>query len=416
MVLWLLLQPADKLRKLTLQNVAVSLPALQPVATRLHELHMPASCLQGCSEGFLTRGWTALTTLSLARASADNANLTATLNLPALDEVNILNFRHQGGSLQLDQLTGGCPQIRRLRFQLDSDLVQGREVSGPSCSLQKLGRLANLYMRTGEELLPPSLDLDLPASLSTFMVESDEDSEDVDLFWVLRQAAKCIRRGAHLRRLTCYQAEAYLQPAGWGANLDEQYGRLGGQLSRLQELEVWGCTEQLLSALGAVISSAPHLTCVEITITEWLPCMKLPPVCSASLETITMTFDEAPRNEAPLPREAPLVLTFLPGCTRLKHVLVRVSNGDLAEGTAAKIRCHSGSPMCVVPMDVHARGAEHRRVHGYASQFSEMGVELLPGPLSPPSVQRAYTVLHACHAAGPQQPLRWGHVVVPGFH
>ena len=44
------------LRKLTLYKVAVSLPALQPVATRLHELHMPASCLQGRSDGFLTRG------------------------------------------------------------------------------------------------------------------------------------------------------------------------------------------------------------------------------------------------------------------------------------------------------------------------------------------------------------------------
>ena len=401
------------LRKLTLQNVAVFLPALQPVATRLHELHLPASCLQGRSDGFLTRGWTALTKLSLARASAEDTDLTQLLNLPALEDLNILNFRHQGGSLQLDQLTGSCPQIRKLMLQQDS--VWGREGRGPCCSLLKLGRLADLYVQTGEELLHASLDLDLPASMTTFRVAGDEGGDDVDFFWALREVMKCIRRGAQLRKVTCYQADAYLQPAQWGASLDEQFRRLGGQLSTLQELAVWGGTEQLLIALVAVLSSAPNLTCVKFTLMEWLPCMELPPICSASLVSISVTVDGEPSDEPPPPRVTPLVLTFLPGCTQLQQVLVQITDEDLTEGTTVKIRCHSGSPTCVVPMDVHARAAEQMRVYGYASGFSEVGVQFLPGPSSAQGVQRAYTVLYACHAAGPQQPLTWGHVVVPGF-
>ena len=182
---------------------------------------------------------------------------------------------------------------------------------------------------------------------------------------------------------------------------------------------MWGGTEHLLSALVAVISSAPHLTSVEITITEWLPRMELPPICSASLESITVTVDEErdDEDEAPPSRVAPLVLTFLPGCTRLQQVLVRLPSEDLTERTEAKVRCqiccHSGSPTCIVPMDVHARAAEHMRVHGDASYFSEVGVQLLPGPPSPQGVQR-YAVSFVSRAPGPQQPLMWSHVVMPG--
>ena len=352
--------------------------------------------------------------------------MTAPLNLPALQDLNIVGFRHQSRVLQLDQLTGSCPQIRRLKLQVDSNLVRNTESKGPSYSLLNLGRLASLdlYMCTEDEPLHASLDLNLPASLTSLTVQGEHFGYDdgdlfVDLFWALREAMKCIRSGAQLRTLSCYQADAYLQPAQWGPSLNEQFRRLGGQLSTVQELEVWGCTENLLSALGALISSAPHLICVKFTITEWLPRMELSPIRSTSLESITVTVLEEPSDEEPSdeplpPRVAPLVLTFLPGCTRLRKVLVRLFNENLTEGPAAKIRCHSGSPTCVVPMDVHSRAAEHMRVHGYASGYSEVGVHLLPGPPSPQNVP-GYTILYACHAAGPQQPLLWGHVVMPGL-
>ena len=44
----------SNLRELTLDNVNVSLPALQPVATRLRELDIYGSCLKGSADGFLT--------------------------------------------------------------------------------------------------------------------------------------------------------------------------------------------------------------------------------------------------------------------------------------------------------------------------------------------------------------------------
>ena len=399
------------LRKLTLYNVAVSLPALQPVASRLHELDIFGSRLQDSADGFLTRGWTALTMLSLTCTHMESANMTAALELAALEELDIIRFRHQGGGLQLEQLTGSCPNIKELRLQLDSDMARGIEGRAPCCSLLKLGRLTDLYVSIEEEQLPCSLDLDLPASLTLFVVEGTEYGVMVDFFWALSEAAKCIRSGAQLRRLSCYPAHACLQPAQWAASLDEQYRRLGGQLSSLRELEVWGDTQRLLNALFAVVSSAPHLTFVNLTIMEWQSGMELPPICSASLESISVTAHDS-SGEVPIP---PLVLTFLPGCTRLQKALVRLPNGLTTEGTAVKIRCHCGSPTSVVPMDVHACAAEHRRVHGYAcSFFSAVGVHFLPGSASLQGAP-SYTVLHSCHAAGPQQPLTWGHVVMPGI-
>ena len=77
------------LRKLTLDDVAVSLPALQPIATRLHELRMIGSRLQDSADGFLTRGWTALTTLCLTHTLVENATMAAQLELPALEELDI---------------------------------------------------------------------------------------------------------------------------------------------------------------------------------------------------------------------------------------------------------------------------------------------------------------------------------------
>ena len=388
------------LRKLTLRGVAVSLPALQPVATRLHQLDLTASCLHGSSDGFLTRGWTALTTLSLAEARVENVTVTAAFELPALEELDIISFRHQGGVLQLDQLTGSCPNIRKLRIRVDNDLARGREGRAPCCSLMSLGRLADLYMEIfTEEPINADLNFDLPASLMRFEVEGVCGGDWVfEFFWALREAMKCVRRGAQLHRMMYMCIGAPLQPAQWGASLDEQYRRLGGQLSSLRELEVWGESEPLRCALSAVVSSAPSLTRVTFGIIGRLPHMELPAICSASLETFIVDVTIY-LEEPPLPA---VVLTFLPGCTRLQQALVRIG-GAPTEGHAVKIRCHSASPTCIVPLGVH----EDARAR------SEVGVRFLPGPPSPQGVQ-SYTVLCACHAAGPQQPLKWGHVVMRG--
>ena len=217
------------LRKLTLDHVAVLLPTLQPVATRLRELDLCSSCLQGSTDGFLTKGWTALTSLSLTHSWVEAASLTAPLNLPALEETNVILFRHQGGALQLEQLTGSCPQLKKLSVMLGSEVAQGREGTRPCCSLQKLGQLEDLYMLIEQKALNASLDLDLPASLTQFEVMGTRgDDRSVDLFWALSEAVKCIRRGAQLRRVTCRHAEACMQPAQWGASLAEQHGQLGG--------------------------------------------------------------------------------------------------------------------------------------------------------------------------------------------
>ena len=45
--------------------------------------------------------------------------------------------------------------------------------------------------------------------------------------------------------------------------------------------------------------------------------------------------------------------------------------------------------------------------------LEEVGVRFLPMPPSSQGVQ-AYTVIFTCHAAGPEQALKWGHVVMPG--
>ena len=403
------------LRKLTLHRVAVSLPALQPVATRLHELHMPKSRLQNSADGFLTRGWTALTTLSLENALVETATMTAALVLPALEEMNMEGFRHQGGVLQLDQLTGSCPHVTGLSFQLDERMMRGRQ-NRQCCSLRSLGRLADLCMSIYLDAPYATMDLDLPAGLTHLKLQDDSDGS-LNFFWALNEAAKCVRRGAHLRELVCIHTEADLQAAQWGASLDGQYRRLGGQLTSLHELEVLGDAGLLLTALGAVLSSAPSLAHVRLTfvVMEFVPHMELSPICSASLESITVCVDDLTGEPGdpdycirpPLP---PLVLTFLPGCTRLLKVLVQYGQCDPTNGSIIKIHCHCCSSMCIVPLNVHAC------LSGNVSTdpSNEVGVQFLPGPPGTQGVQW-YTVLYACHAAGPQQPLVWGHVVMPGF-
>ena len=383
------------LRKLTLFRAAVSLPALQLVATRLHGLNLVSSRLQGSADGFLTRGWTALTRLSLAHADMEAATMTAAPELPALEELNMKGFRHQGGALQLDQLIGGCPHVRGLSFLLDDYMIRGREGSRPCGSLQSLGQLADLCIWTLVE--PPNANFDLPAGLTHLQfADASGCGGVVDFFLALNEAAKCIRRGVHLRKVTCLQTEARLQPAQWGASLDEQYRRLGLQLTSLTELEVkdW-CQKPLLSAVSAIVSSAPSLTRLILSITSIMPNMQLPAISSSSLESVTL---ELGCWDSPEPHP-PVVLTFLPGCTRLQQVLVRFC-GQLSaptEGTAVEIRCHSASPMRIMPPDGH----------GYAGPISGMGVQFHPMPPSSQWVQ-AYTVIYTCHVA-----LKQDHFVMP---
>ena len=252
----------------SLCGVVISLPTLQPVATRLRELDLSASRLRGSSDGFLTRGWTALTSLSLEDAWVETATMTAALELPGLEELDIIGFRHQGGVLLPEQLTGSCPQIRGLRLQLDINMTWGEEDgTGPCCSFLNLGQLADLYVSISVQPLHANVELDLPASLTHFEVDGASiGSCDLSFFWWLSVAAKCVRRGAQLCKVTCRGAEAYLQPAQWGASLDEQYRRLGGQLCGLKELEVSSSEGPILCALSAVVSSAPSLTCVRLTL------------------------------------------------------------------------------------------------------------------------------------------------------
>ena len=403
------------LRKLTLVCVAaVSLPALQPIAAQLRELHLQSSHLQGSADGFLTRGWTVLTRLFLRYAEVESDTMTAALKLPALQEMNTEGFRHQGGVLQLEQLTSSCPNVRALTFQLDDSMVQGREGSGRCCNLQSLGRLTDVCLWTLFDPPNANADLDLPASLTHLEFDDARIADcSVDFFWALSEAAKCVRRGAHLRELVCMNAKLYLQPAQWGASLDEQYRRLGGQLTSLHELEVAGHAGLLLGAFGAVISAAPNLTCASLTITflEWLPDVELPPICSASLTSIAVSVVVMRHGGPLLP---PLVLTFQPECARLQEVLVRFGEYCPTSGRAVKIRCHCCSSACIVPLDVRAGLRDDLRTPCYDGPFDEVGVHFLPGP-PPPQGMEKYTIMHTSKMAGPQQPLMWGHVVMPGF-
>ena len=130
----------SNLRLLSLDKVAFPLPALQPIATRLQSLEVLDSFLEGSADGFLTAAWTALTALRLDDSEVVDDVLTA-LNLPALEALRIMDFEHQGGVLQPDQLC--CPQLCSLAFQLDSSLA-APEVSRQCQSLLSLPRLTAL--------------------------------------------------------------------------------------------------------------------------------------------------------------------------------------------------------------------------------------------------------------------------------
>ena len=399
------------LQKLTLENVSFSLPALQPVASRLHDLNLSGSNLQGSADGFLTRGWTALTSLCLNSISIETASSTAALNLPALENVSICWCDWgRGEELQLDQLIGSCPHVSRLEFQ--QTLAQASKASRQSCKLLNLNRLADLHVMQWP--LQAEMDLDLPPSLTHLRIDGyskDGGNHNCDFFGALREAAKCARQGTQLRKLTCNCAAACLQPAQWGASLDEQYRRMGGQLSSLQELEVSGVQEQLLTAVGAAVSAAPSLVRLVIAITDPLPRIEVSPICSASLESVGVTCSLG----NPMLPPPQVLLTFLPGCTRLQRVAVFFM-GKPVDGAAVKIRCHCCSRGCIMP------------VNAYAGLYITVPKEVYAGVNSavvnflqmPPSGHGAHgaqqsTVLYACHAAGPKQVPMWGHAVMPGI-
>ena len=211
-----------------------------------------------------------------------------------------------------------------------------------SCRLLKLlnlSRLADLHILDWS-LQANDVDLDLPPSLTQLNFGGYPKvvggHKCVDIFRELLIAVKCVRRGAQLHRLICKCAVAFLQPAQWGANLEEQHKRLGGQLGSLKELVVMGAQEQVLSAVGAIASAAPSLTRLCVIITHELPRVEILPICSASLESIRVEREFYHRPGRPPPQ---VLLTLLPGCTRLQEVVVRF-RGEPFEGNAVRIRCH----------------------------------------------------------------------------
>ena len=194
-----------------------------------------------------------------------------------------------------------------------------------------------------------------------------------------------------------------------GGSLHEQYRRLGGELGSLRELEVSGSGEPLLHAVSGLASSVPSLARLKLDAKELLPPMQLPPICSASLESITVVCSAAGHAMT----RQPVLLTLLRGCARLREVLVQFHNAP-REGTAVKIRCHCCSRRCISPLNVHADGPDDAPFDCLAG-VREVGVEFLQMTPSAHGVLQGYTILFACHAVGPAQAPKWGHVVMLGI-
>ena len=398
------------MRKFSLKNVAFSLPALQPVATRLDEIEFTDCQLKDSARGFLTEGWTALTSLTLTGSRVTDDVLPPALNLPALQDISMDDFEYQGSRLQLSQLISSCPQVSGLRFEWLPSMAQSSEGSGQLVGLYRLGKLADLHITScsHHDMLRC---WDLPASLTSLRVDGSglSGNKTVNLFWVVREAVHCISRGAQLRTLFSGNSEAFLQSGQWGVGLTEQYRLQGQQLSSLRELTVWGFREPLLRAVGALASSAPSLTRLEFGLQGLqLPMDLLPPLRSASLESITVHC----YARGPMAPHPPVVLTFLPGCARLREVLVRFLDTP-GEGTAVKIRCHCCSRRCIAPLDLFAGLNKGAPLHVHACSVKKVGVRFLPMPLSADGVQ-GYTIMYSCHAAGSESTPMWGHVVMPG--
>ena len=377
------------------------LPALQPVVTQLQSLELSHSRLEGSADGFLTAGWTALTSVSLFGSNVLDDVLTA-LNLPALEVLSTYGFAHQGGVLRPEQLC--CPQLCSLEVELDSSLAQDSEGSRQCCSLLSLARLTTLTVKYYSN--PGTMDLALPASFKRLTVQ--DKSKVADIKWVLLQAAKCIRGGAQLRFLTYtnFTSALYFMRVPWGASTIAPYKEIGEQLSGLEDLSASSNGPDFLSAVGAVACSAPSLTRLKFSI-QGPTGITLPPICSASLKSITGLY-RLRDPYAPPPLLA-VILTFLPGCTQLREVHVQYFDAP-KEGAYVKIRCHCNSQRYIVPFVAEF---DDELPWNRRSGLEEVGVRFMPTPASPQGVQ-PYTVLFACHAAGPEQAPKWGHVVMPG--
>ena len=200
---------------------------LQAVATRLQSLEILDSRLRGSAHGFLSAGWIALTHLNLCASDMEDDVLTA-VNLPAVELLDIIGFGHQGGMLQVDQLS--CPQLRMLGCQLDSSLARASEGSRQWFNLLHLNRLADLELKCSS--VQATMDLGLPASLQHLAVQDSKDTDDVDLKWVLREVVKGIRSGVNLGSLNCAGTAPSSHPEGmpWGDSSVAHYGELGKQL------------------------------------------------------------------------------------------------------------------------------------------------------------------------------------------
>ena len=350
--------------------------------------------LRGSPDGFLSASWSALKLLHVRYSRVEHSTL-ATLNLPALEslDVGFLCIGNLGKMLQLDQLR--CPQLSSLAFDLCSNKARASKASRLWCSLVHLAQVADLTL--SHESFRAVLGLDLPASLKHLTLQGTCLGSSVDLKWALLEAGKGIRSGAHLCSLTCAHASPSSHPewVPWGASSTAHYRELGEKLRGLTDLFVSGRATTLLSAISAVACSAPDLTCLTFCVEEELDDLVLPPVCSASLKSITGRF-KVIGHKGPLA----VVLTFLPGCTEVCEVHVQFYNNLPIEGTSVKICCHCTSQKCIMPLDVGA-GLE------------EVGIRFLPVPPASEGLQ-AYTFIYTCHAAGPQQPLKWGYAVLPG--
>ena len=330
------------------------------------------------------------------------------VHLPALKGGEFVDLTHSprsSGVLTLDRLC--CPQLSSLVFDLGSRQDSASEGSRQRCSLLHLSRLEKLLLfRCSAQAI---IDLGLPASLKHLTVQAA--SGVVDLKWLLAEAVKCIGSGASLCSVTSADTSPSSHPAGtpWGASSVAHYTELAEQLRGLTVLTVHGKATTLLRAVSTVVCSAPSLARLRYVLEEELDDLYLPPIRSASLECFTGCYR---RTGCKVPRP-PVVLTFLPGCTRLRDVHVQLYNlrPDLEEGTSVKIRCHTSGQRCIVPLEERCELTLWGAFAG--TKQVTIGVHFLPLPPSPQGVQ-AYTVLFASHATGPEQAPKWGSVVVPG--
>ena len=335
--------------------------------------------------------------------------LTA-LNLPALQSLDIIEFSFWDDdevpdSLLPDQLC--CPQLSCLVYEFcdTSQEALASEDGVQRCSLLHLTKLATLDLMCFHKRA--RMDVSLPASLEHLTLREGSNTDSVDLNWALLEAVKCIRSGAQLRSLTSADSVPSSHPEGmpWGSSSLAHYREFAEQLRGLKDLTIQGSTTTLLSAIAAVACSAPDLTRLEFGVGEELNDLELPPISSASLQTVSGRF-HVKGLIVPFP---PVILKFQPGCTELRDVHVQFfsyldppnNRPKITEGTSVKICCHSTSERCIRPFDACAG-------------VFEVGVRFLPMPPSSQDVQ-AYTVTFTCHAAGPEEALQWGHVVTPGI-